>query len=129
MSVTALTTGKLIADPDQRTSAGGKAYTTARLAAGTDDESVLCSVIAFGHVGEQLAALAKGDSLALVGRAKPKAWTDREGQLRAGLDIVADHVLTPYHVRRKRQAMAQGEEAATRTTHRGTSAHPPENEP
>lgn len=113
MTITTLTTGKLIADPELRTSStSGKAYTVARLAAGTDDESVLCSVIAFGHVGEQLAALAKGDSLALVGRTKPKAWIDRDGQPRAGMDIVADQVLTAYHVRRKRQAMAPAEEQA-----------------
>jgi single-stranded DNA-binding protein len=80
MTITALITGRLIADPERRTSASGKDFATARLAAGTDDDSVLCSVIAFGHIGEQLAALAKGDSLALVGRTKPKAWVDREGQ-------------------------------------------------
>lgn len=107
MTITALTTGKLIADPEVRTStSSGKSFTTARLAAGTDDDSVLCSVIGFGHVGEQLAALAKGDTVAVVGRTKPKAWADRDGQPRAGLDIVADQVLTAYHVRRKRQAMA-----------------------
>lgn len=110
MTITALITGRLIADPEVRTSTtSGKSFTTARLSAGTDDESVLCSVIAFGSVGEQLAALAKGDSLAITGRTKPKAWTDREGQPRAGLDVVADQVLTAYHVRRKRQAMAPAE--------------------
>lgn len=107
MSITALITGRLIADPERRTSASGKGFTTARLSAGTDDESVLCSVIAFGTAAEQLAALAKGDTLAITGRAKPKAWTDREGSLKAGLDVVAEQVLTAYHVRRKRQAMAQ----------------------
>jgi single-stranded DNA-binding protein len=106
MTITALTVGRLIADPDVRTGASGKPFTTARLAAGTDDDSVLCSVIAFGTAGQQLAALGKGDSVAMTGRTKPKAWTDRDGQLRAGLDIVADHVLTAYHVRRKRQAMS-----------------------
>lgn len=106
MSVTALVTGKLVADPEARTSSAGKPFTTARMAAGTDDESVLCSVIAFGTAGQQLAALAKGDSLAVTGRTKPKAWTDREGNLRAGLDVVAEHVLSTYHVHRKRQAMA-----------------------
>lgn len=110
MTITALVTGRLIADPERRTSIAGKAFAAARLAAGTDDDSVLCSVIAFGHVAEQLAALAKGDSLAITGRTKPKAWTDREGQPRAGLDVVADAVLTVYHVRRKRQAM-QGDGA------------------
>jgi single-stranded DNA-binding protein len=110
MTITALITGRLIADPERRTSASGKDFATARLAAGTDDDSVLCSVIAFGHIGEQLAALAKGDSLALVGRTKPKAWVDREGQPRAGLDVVADQLLTVYHVRRKRQAMAPADD-------------------
>jgi single-stranded DNA-binding protein len=107
MSLTALVTGKLIADPEVRTGGtSGKVFTTARISAATDDESALCSVIAFGSVGEQLAALAKGDTLAIVGRAKPKAWTDRDGHVHAGLDVVADQILTAYHVRRKRQAMA-----------------------
>lgn len=110
MTITALIAGRLVADPERRTSSNGKTYTTARVTAGTDDDSVLCSVIAFGHVAEQLAALAKGDSLAITGRTKPKAWIDREGHPRAGLDVVADAVLTAYHVRRKRQAM-QGEGA------------------
>ena len=110
MSITALIAGKLIADPDVRTGASGKPFTTARLAAGTDDDSVLCSVIAFGTAGQQLAVLGKGDSLAITGRTKPKAWTDREGQPRAGLDVVADQVLTAYHVRRKRQAMAPADD-------------------
>lgn len=108
MTITALITGKLIADPEVRTSTTGKSFTTARIAAGTDDESVLCSVIAFGTAAEQLAALAKGDTVAVTGRTKPKAWTDREGQQRAGLDVVAEQLLTAYHVRRKRQVMAGG---------------------
>jgi len=105
MTITPLIVGKLIADPDTRTGNSGRPFTTARMAAGTDDESVLCSVIAFGTAGEQLAALAKGDSLAIVGRTKPKAWL-KDGDPRAGLDVVADQVLTAYHLRRKRAAMA-----------------------
>lgn len=112
MSITSLITGRLIADPERRTGASGKAFTTARIAAGTDDESVLCSVIAFGTAAEQLAALAKGDTVAVTGRTKPKAWTDREGALKAGLDVVADQVLTAYHLRRKRAAMAGDTEGA-----------------
>lgn len=108
MSVTALITGKLLADPERRTGANsGKAFTTARMAAGTDDESVFCSVIAFGTAGEQLAALAKGDTLAITGRTKPNAWV-KDGEPKAGLDIVADQVLTAYHLKRKRAAMTAG---------------------
>ncbi|MFT3820465.1 MAG: single-stranded DNA-binding protein [Rubrivivax sp.] len=112
MSIAALIVGRLIADPERRTGASGKAFTTARLSAGTNDESVLCSVIAFGATGEQLAALNKGDTLAITGRTKPKAWTDREGTLKAGLDVVADQVLTAYHVRKKRATMAGAGEGA-----------------
>lgn len=105
MSLTALITGRLIATPERRTGGSGKTFTTARLVAGAEDGSVLCSVIAFGSVGDQLAALAQGDSLAVTGRTKPTAWINREGRPHAGLDVVAEQVLTAYHVRRKRQAM------------------------
>jgi single-stranded DNA-binding protein len=69
-------------------------------------------VIAFGHVAEQLAALAKGDTLALTGRTKVTTWTGRDGEHRAGLSVTADALLTAYHVRRKRAAMAGDAEAS-----------------
>ena len=105
MTITSLIVGKLTTDPETRTGNSGRPFTTARMAAGTDDESVLCSVIAFGTAGEQLSKLAKGDSLAIVGRTKPKAWL-KDGDPRANLDVVADQILTVYHLRRKRAAMA-----------------------
>lgn len=104
MSITALITGKLLADPERRTGSSGKPFTTARLLASADDESVFCSCIAFGTTGEQLAALGKGDTLAITGRTKPKAWV-KDGEPKAGLDVVADQVLTVYHARRKRSIM------------------------
>ena len=106
MSITALVTGKLIADPDRRTGPSGKPFTLARVAAATEDGDALCSVIAFGPAGEQLAAMAKGDTVALTGRAKVTTWQGRDGEHKAGLNITADALLTAYHVRRKRQAMA-----------------------
>lgn len=105
MSITALVTGKLIAKPEQRTGASGKAFTTFRLVAGTDDESVFASGIAFGSLAEQVAALAKGDTLAIVGRTKPKTWTGKDGAMKVGLDMVVDQVLTAYHLRQRRSAM------------------------
>lgn len=110
MSVTALVAGRLVAAPEQRTSANGKAFALARIAAATDDGDLLCSVIAFGHVGEQLAALAKGDSVAITGRAKVSTWSGREGEQRVGLNVTADAILTTYHVRRKREAMVGSSE-------------------
>jgi hypothetical protein len=105
MSITALVTGRLIADPERRTGTTGKPFTLAKIAAATDDGDALVSVIAFGTAGEQLAALTKGDTLALTGRAKVNTWSDREGNAKAGLSVTADALLTAYHLRRKRAAM------------------------
>ena len=124
MSITALITGKLIADPERRTSASGKPFTTARLAAATEgDDSALCSLIAFGTVAEHLAALAKGDTLAIAGRTKPKAWTSKDGELKAGLDVVAEQVLTVYSVRKKRAAMAGEAETQPVARSGGAAGH------
>ena len=114
MSITALVSGKLLSDPERRTAANGKGFTTARLSTSIGgDESILCSVIAFAEVAEQLAALGKGDKLALTGRCTPKAWTAKDGTPKAGIDVVADALLTVYHLRRKRAAMEpQGAEEA-----------------
>lgn len=103
--LTALVTGRLIADPERRTGASGKAFVKARLAAGTDDDSTLVGIVAFGSVADQLAALAKGATVAVAGRAKPTAWTGRDGELRCGMDVIADELLTAHHVRRRRAAM------------------------
>lgn len=108
MSITALVSGKLLSDPEQRTGASGKPFTTARVAAPLGgDESILCSIIAFAEVAEQLAALGKGDTLALTGRCTPKAWIAKDGTPKAGLDLVADALLTVYHLRRKRASMGE----------------------
>ena len=120
MSISSLIVGKLIADPEQRTGASGRPFTTFRLAAGTDDESVFVSGIAFSTAAEQIAALAKGDTLAVAGRCKPKAWL-KDGEPRAGLDVVADQVLTAYHLKRKRAAMA-GDAPAAENQKRSRSA-------
>lgn len=105
MSITSLITGKLLADPEQRIGGSGKPFTTAKVIAATDDESAFVNVIAFGSAAEQLVALRKGDTAALVGRSKPTAWL-KAGEPKAGLSLVADQVLSVYHVRRKRAAMA-----------------------
>ncbi len=111
MSIVVLISGRLVADPSVRQSerSGGRSYTMARLAAATEEGDALCTVVGFGSVGEQLAALAKGDSVCINGRAKLNAWMPKEGtEPRAGLFVTADHLLTAYHLRRKRQAMQTG---------------------
>lgn len=106
MSITALIAGRLVADPEKRAGTNSKPYTLAKVSAATEGGDSLVSVIAFGSVAEQLAALAKGDSVSLTGRAKVSTWAGREGDTWAGLSLIADGLLTAYHLRRKRQAMA-----------------------
>ena len=106
MSITALVTGKLIAMPEQRTGASGKPYVRATLAAHDGDGDSLVSVMAFGSAAEQLGALAKGDTVAVSGRAKVSTWTGRDGSAKAGLNVTADVVLTAYQLKQKRKALA-----------------------
>lgn len=106
MSITALIAGKLIATPEQRTGSSGKPYVRATLAAHDGDADSLVSVIAFGTAAEQLGALAKGDTVAINGRAKVSTWTGRDGSPKSGLNVTADVVLTAYQLKQKRKALA-----------------------
>ncbi|MGS0757507.1 single-stranded DNA-binding protein [Roseateles sp. GG27B] len=106
MSVTALVTGRLLADPEQRTGPSGKAYTLARMAVQTDgEESAAASLIAFGTAAEQLVALSKGDTVAATGRCKVTSWSGRDGEAKAGLSVTVDLLLSAYHLKRKRAAV------------------------
>ena len=105
--IDALIAGKLHSHPEQRTGKNGQPYATAKLrATGGDGESLFVNVIAFEtYTVTALLALDAGDSIALAGSITPKVWTDREGQPRPALDMVAHQVLTTYHVTRKRRTI------------------------
>lgn len=69
-------------------------------------EAMFVNVIAFSTtVGDALLALEDGDSVALAGALTPKVWTDKHGDTKPALDMVAHAVLTAYHVKRKRAAV------------------------
>ncbi|VVD94807.1 single-stranded DNA-binding protein [Pandoraea soli] len=106
--------GKIYGTPAERKGQGGTAYATAKvLAAGGDGESLFVNVIAFADDARAaLLALDDGDSVALSGALTPKVWTDKNGETRPALDMVAHAVLTAYHVKCKRQAV-QREAAPT----------------
>jgi single-stranded DNA-binding protein len=121
MSITALVTGKRIAAPEQRTGASGKPYVRATIAAHDGDGDALVSVIAFGSVAEQLGSLAKGDTVAVNGRAKASTWTGRDGSAKAGLNVTADSLLTAYQLKHKRKALVTP--AAEAPSPRPTASH------
>ena len=103
-----LIAGKLYGAPQQRMGKSGKPFAVAKLrCAAGDGESLFVNVIAFdGDVCAALLALGDGDSVAMAGTLTPKVWTDKQGNTRPTLDIVAAQVLTAYHVTRKRKAVA-----------------------
>lgn len=99
--------GKLYGKPAQRKSNGGKTFYTAKVrAAAGDGDALFVNVIAFSDtVGTALLALDDGDSVSLSGALTPKVWTPANGEPRPVLDMVAQGVLSAYHVKRKRQAV------------------------
>ena len=107
-----LLTGKLFGQPQRRTGASGKPFVTAKVrAAAGDGEGVFVNVIAFSADAQAaLLALGDGESVALAGELTPKTWTDKQGQARPALDLVAHAVLTAYHVNRRRKAVVEQRE-------------------
>ena len=90
-----LATGTLHTDPVQRTSANGNPFTTAKLKADSKDGvAVWCSLIAFGADAERLATLKAGAALAVSGRCELSAWSNQEGEPKAGLSLVVDELAT-----------------------------------
>ena len=95
--------GRLVADPEPRTTKQGKPWATARLAvtmpppygAGEDAETptLWLSVAAFGQAGETLARHIKGECLS--GRLEMRPYTTRKGEKRDGWTVVADSVIGP----------------------------------
>ena len=114
-----LIAGKVFGQPMERTSKAGKPFAVAKVrAAAGDGESLFVNVIAFDAAPcAALLALGDGDSVALSGSLSQKMWTDKEGNTRPSLDLVAHQVLTTYHVTRRRAAM-QGAQASPSTHQR-----------
>ena len=64
---------------------------------------MIVNVIAFAAAARvALLALDEGDTVAVSGALTPKVWTDKQGNTRPALDLVASQVLSVYHVERKR---------------------------
>lgn len=109
--IDALVTGKLATAPQQRTTKTGKPFATARLRVPTTDPAVtiFCSVAAFdAEAVAALLALGEGDAVSVAGALKVGTWTDKEGNARPSLDLVADRVLSVYAIRKQRAAAGGG---------------------
>ncbi|WP_423392023.1 single-stranded DNA-binding protein [Burkholderia sp. LMG 21824] len=102
-----LLSGRIFGKPVERMGASGRPFATAKIrAAVSDGEALFVNVIVFSDDAKAaLLALDDGDSVALAGTLTPKVWTDRNGEAKPVLDMVAHVVLTAYQVKRKRAAV------------------------
>jgi hypothetical protein len=91
-----LISGKVFGDPEQRTGKGETTFVVLKLKAQAGDgETYLVNVIGFDRVVcQDMMALRDGDAVALNGSLTPKIWTDKQGNSRPVLDLVAQGVLT-----------------------------------
>ena len=105
--------GKLHEKPLQRNSKNGNAFVTAKVrVADGQGESIFANVIAFSDSAKAaLLALDAGDSVSIAGTLTPKAWIDKHGEAKPALDVQAHAVLSAYHVKRKRDAVATAKAA------------------
>ena len=100
--------GNLWKSPEQRTAKiTGRSYVYCMVRTPMKDrDPIVVNVTAFDEgVCRALMALDDGDAVALAGPLTVRAWTDKKGEIRPGLDMVAVQLLTPYHVSHKRRAM------------------------
>jgi single-stranded DNA-binding protein len=102
-----LVAGTLVGLAEIRQGKNGTSFALAKVKATTGDgESLIVNVIAFAtEASAALMALDDGDAVALAGALTPKVWTDKQGNTRPALDMVATQVLTAYHAARKQQSL------------------------
>lgn len=116
MSIDALVAGKLWKNPEERRSGAGKMFVTANVrAADGDGEALFVNVVAFSESAKAaLLALEDGDSVSLAGTLKIGTYEARDGSVKPNVSMVAQRVLTAYHVARKRKAAADTPDAVSR---------------
>jgi single-stranded DNA-binding protein len=112
----AITSGRLIRDPESLTSKAGTEYATATVAVpvGTENDQFV-KLIAFRDRAPELLALAKGDAVSATGTLKARGYTDKNtGEPRAALELVVDRLLTlpPAQAARPQRSAASQYKAA-----------------
>lgn len=94
--INGLLAARVLGDPERRAGKAGTSFVVAKVKAQVGDgETCLVNVIAFdADVCHELEALRDGDALSLTGSLTPKVWTDKQGNTRPALDMVAHKILS-----------------------------------
>lgn len=122
--------GRLVADPQTRTTGKGKNMAMACLAVllpcntAEDGQSTFwLGVIAFGKQADALARHVKGDLVSVAGSMQLNQWKGQDGGTLQGYQVLADSVISARTVRPGGKAGQQGQ--ATNALHRAHEQHPP----
>lgn len=93
--------GRLVADPETRTTGKGTSMAMARLAvslpcnAAADGQATFwLGVIAFGKQADALAKHQKGDLVSVAGNMQINQWTGQDGGTQQGYQVLADSVIS-----------------------------------
>ena len=106
--------GRLTADPVQRTGKTGKPRLAMSMAVGSGDAVQFVSVALFGDsVSEMGGRLAKGDRAYVEGRVQLRTWTDKDGSARAGLSVSSFHVVPLGQIGRRPPAKGKAAQASS----------------
>jgi single-stranded DNA-binding protein len=106
--IEALIAGTLVGLAETRHGKNGTTYVLAKIKAlAADGDSIIVNVIAFStEASAALMALDDGDAVSVTGALTPKVWTDKQGNTRPALDLIASNVLTVYHANQKGMALS-----------------------
>ena len=90
-----LIAGQMFGDPERRAGKANTSFVVAKVKAQAGDgEICLINVIAFDiSVCQQLMDMRDGCAVALAGSLTPKVWTDKQGNSRAAMDMIANKLL------------------------------------
>ncbi|CAM7252481.1 single-stranded DNA-binding protein [Klebsiella pneumoniae] len=98
--------GRLVADPQTRTTNSGSSMTMGRLAvalpchaAEGGEVTFWLGVVAFGKQADALAGHVKGDLVSVAGAMQVNQWTGKDGGTQQGYQVVADSVISAKTVR------------------------------
>ncbi|MEH5014625.1 single-stranded DNA-binding protein [Phytobacter diazotrophicus] len=122
--------GRLVADPQTRTTNSGTSMAMARLAvslpcnaAEAGEATFWLGVIAFGKQADALARHIKGDLVSVAGTMQINQWTGQDGGMQQGYQVVADSVISARTARPGGRKGQQGQ--ATDALRRAHEQHPP----
>ncbi|MCE0825544.1 single-stranded DNA-binding protein [Buttiauxella sp. A2-C2_NF] len=112
--------GRLVADPQTRTTASDKQMTMARLAVslpchtGPNGEATYwLGVVAFGKQAELLAKHQKGDLISVAGNMQLNQWAGQDGVQKEQPQVIADSVISARTVRSGGKTGSQAQAQAT----------------